>query len=63
MDSFTKKLVDKASAYSVAFSEVFEQDTTINDTEVDYIEDQDVNGTFVRAYHESVGYSSKYYYA
>lgn len=62
MDSFTKKLVDKSAAFSSAFSEVFEQDTTINDTEVTYHESQDYGGCFVRAYHPQIGFSSKYYY-
>lgn len=62
MDILTKQLVNKAAAYSSAFSEVFDQDTTINHSDVKYHEDTDTYGKFVRAYHDVIGYSSKYYY-
>lgn len=63
MDTLTKQLIDKSAAFSSAFSELFNQDTTINSSEVQYLEDKDMMGKFVRAYHVEIGYSSKFYYA
>ena len=61
MDSLTTKLIDKAAAYNSAFVEIWQEGN--NDTDVEYLEDSDINGTYVRAYLEGVGWSSKYYYA
>lgn len=60
MDFLTKQLVDKAAAFNSAFSELWQQDNTL--TDVEYVEGQDYSGSFVRAYNEILGYSSKYYY-
>lgn len=32
-------------------------------TQVEYFYEEDINGTFVRAYHKDSGYSSKYYFS
>ena len=61
MDSLTKTLVTKSNAYNSAFWELKNQDSSI--IEVEYFEGTDTAGSFVRGYYESVGYSSKYYYA
>lgn len=62
MDTLTKKLIDKAAAYNAAYNEL----RTINDDfdldEVEYSDGQDYVGTFCRAWHIEVGFSSKYYY-
>lgn len=62
MDTLTKQLIDRSAAYSSAFSEVFNKDTTINHADVSYVDEEDIGGKFVRAYHPTLGYSSKYYY-
>lgn len=61
MDSLTTKLIDKAAAYNSAFVEVWQIGRNV--TDVEYVEGSDINGTYVRAYLEGVGWSSKYYYA
>jgi hypothetical protein len=61
MDSLTKILIGKSAAYNSAFVEVWQVGKNV--TDVEYSEDSDISGTFVRAYLEGVGWSSKYYYA
>jgi hypothetical protein len=61
MDSLTKTLIDMNAAYDSAYSELRLKDDSIE--EVEYTDGQDYNGTWVRAYHPEVGFSSKYYYA
>lgn len=61
MDSLTKTLITKAAAYSAAFQELRDMDDSINNAT--YYEGNDFNGTWVRAYFDGLGYSSKYYYA
>ncbi len=62
MDLLTKQLVDKSAAFNSSFSELRNRDNSITDLDVEYFEDKDIMGRFVRAYSDKVGYSSKFYY-
>lgn len=63
MDTLTKQLIDKSAAYSSAFNQLRTLDKDINPNEVEYTEDSDIMGRFVRSYHIDVGFSDKYYFS
>jgi len=59
MDTLTKKLIDKATAYNQAASEL-EKTHDISTENIEFVETKETVGGAVRAFIKKIGFSSKY---